>query len=350
MVKQLSPPLRKRGGLGCTLFLEVVIMMYKKNNIEVYPVMVPTSNKLASINFFLVKHANSLTLIDAGLNNDDCWNALQLTLKDHDYTLTDITGILLTHNHIDHIGLVNRIVSTHSIPVYSHPYAKHILKRDTQYMKMRIEFFRKLYQEMGCGEFGDKQVDDARNPIILRENKTIHCEIQEFTNNHLFGFDIFEIPGHAPDQVAFYNTECKWLFAGDLLMQHIPSNAMVEPNYDGTRTKSLVQQKQSLEKCLSLNSELVFSGHGSTIENPADLLKERIKEIDEKANKYINIIQSGNSTASGIAQFLYKEKYEQQFFNTMSKIISYLDYLELQGKITKEMEKGIWHYYCREWS
>ena len=121
---------------------------------------------------------------------------------------------------------------------------------------------------------------------------------------------------------------------------------MVEPDYDGNRTKSLVQQKQSLEKCLSLNSELVFSGHGSIIENPVDLLKERIKEIDEKANKYINIIQAGNSTASGIAQFLYKEKYDKQFFNTMSKIIGNLDYLELQGKVSKEMEKGIWHYYC----
>ena len=57
-------------------------MMYKKNNMEVYPVMVPTSNKLASINFFLVKQDNSLTLIDAGLNNDECWNALQMTLKE----------------------------------------------------------------------------------------------------------------------------------------------------------------------------------------------------------------------------------------------------------------------------
>ena len=129
-------------------------------------------------------------------------------------------------------------------------------------MKMRVEFFRKLYQEMGCGEIGDKQVVDLRNPIILSENKKIDCEIQEITNNQLFGFDILEIPGHAPDQVAFYDKECKWLFAGDLLIENIPSNAFVEPDYDGIRTKSLLQQKQSLEKCLSLDVELVFSGHG----------------------------------------------------------------------------------------
>ena len=155
-----------------------------------------------------------------------------------------------------------------------------------------------------------------------------------------------EIPGHAPDQVAFYQKECKWLFAGDLLIEHMTSNAFIEPNYDGTRIKSLVQQKLSLEKCLSLNVELVFSGHGMIIDNPVDLINERLKEIDEKANQYQNMIISGISTASEIAQFRYKEKYEKQFFNVMSEIIGYLDYLEIQGKIKKEMKKGIWHYFC----
>ncbi|WP_066074557.1 MBL fold metallo-hydrolase [Neobacillus soli] len=321
--------------------------MYKKNNIEVIPVIVPASNKLKSFNFFLVKQENSLTLIDAGLNTDDCWNSLQKTLKNHDYLLTDITGICLTHHHTDHIGLVNRITSTHSIPIYAHPYAIPVLKRDSQYMKMRVEFFRKLYQEMGCGELGEKQVVDSRNPISLNEDKKIHCEIQEITNTQLLGFDIFEIPGHAPDQVAFYNKESKWLFAGDLVIKHIPSKAMIEPDYDGTRTKSLIQQRQSLEKCLSLDIELVFSGHGILLENPVDLIKNRINEIDVKADKFINIIKSGISTASGIAQLLYKEKYEKQFFNIMSEIIGYLDFLELQGAIKKEMKKGIWQYYIK---
>ncbi|WP_238579158.1 MBL fold metallo-hydrolase [Neobacillus niacini] len=131
--------------------------MLKKNNIEVYPVNVPASNKLKSFNFFLVKQENSLTLIDAGLNTDDCWNALQKTLKDRDYILTDISGIYLTHHHTDHIGLVNRIVSTHDIPVYVHPYAKLVLKRDTQYIKMRVEFFSIMSEIIGYLDYLELQ-------------------------------------------------------------------------------------------------------------------------------------------------------------------------------------------------
>jgi glyoxylase-like metal-dependent hydrolase (beta-lactamase superfamily II) len=114
--------------------------LFKQNSMEVFPVIVPTSSKLKSFNFYLIRQGNSLTLIDTGLNTDDCWNSLQKTLRDHEFTLTDITEILLTHHHTDHIGLIDRMVSTHSIPVYAHPYAKLVLKRDTKYIKMRKRF------------------------------------------------------------------------------------------------------------------------------------------------------------------------------------------------------------------
>ncbi|TWE05039.1 hypothetical protein FB550_103214 [Neobacillus bataviensis] len=123
---------------------------------------------------------------------------------------------------------------------------------------MRVDFFRKLYEEMGCGDIGERQVVDLYNPIILREDKKIHYEIQGITKNKLCGFDTLDIPGHAPYQIAFYHKECKWLFVGDLLIENLPSNAFIEPDVDGNRTKSLLQQRQSLEKCLALDVELVF--------------------------------------------------------------------------------------------
>lgn len=319
--------------------------MFKKEDVEVIPILVPTSNELKSINFFLVKQDSALTLIDAGLNTEECWNSLQKTLNKNDYTLTDITEIFLTHHHSDHIGLVNRILSTHSIPVYAHPEANLRLKRDKAYINMRVEFFKKLYQEMGCGELGEKQVIDLHNPIMLNDDHRIDCEVQDIKRDLLLGFTVLEIPGHAPDLIAFYNQQYKWLFAGDLLFKNMSSNAFIEPDYNGNRIKSLIQQKNSLEKCLQLHVEYVFPGHGTIIGKPINLVNKRLKRIDENANKYLNIIKSGITTASEIAQFIYKEKYERQFFNIMSEVIGYLDYLEFQGKINKKMERNVWKYY-----
>jgi glyoxylase-like metal-dependent hydrolase (beta-lactamase superfamily II) len=177
--------------------------LFEKNNIEVFPVFVPAANRLKSYNFYLVKNEDSLMLIDTGLNNDDCWDSLQRILRINGFTLADITGILITHHHTDHIGLVNRIVSDHSIPVYAHPYAKLLLNRDIEYVKMRVDFFRKLYQEMGCGEMGEKQVANLKNPIILGEKNRIHCEILEFTDNQIFGLNFLKFQGTLPIRLPF---------------------------------------------------------------------------------------------------------------------------------------------------
>ena len=97
------------------------------------------------------------------MNTDECWEALQNTLKQHSYSLCDITGILLTHHHSDHVGLVNRVVAKHDIPVYAHPNAIPRLKRDPEFLQMRVEFYKGLYEEMGCGEMGEKQVTYLQN-------------------------------------------------------------------------------------------------------------------------------------------------------------------------------------------
>ena len=96
---------------------------------------------------------------------------------------------------------------------------------------------------------------------------------------------------------------------------------------------------------MQLQVDFVFPGHGPIIQKPKDLINKRLERIGNNANKYIHIIKSGITTASEIAQFIYKEKYEIKFFNIMSEVIGYLDYLEFHGKITKKMERNVWKYY-----
>ena len=135
------------------------------------------------------------------------------------------------------------------------------------------------------------------------------------------------------------------MFGGDLLIDHISSNALVEPDFFGRRIITLKQHKHSLTAALGLNAELVFSGHGIVIENSDELIQKRLKGMDDKANLILHYIKSGISTASEMAQARYKERYVKQFSLVMSEIIGHIDDLEDQGEIKKEVEKGIWHYF-----
>jgi glyoxylase-like metal-dependent hydrolase (beta-lactamase superfamily II) len=316
----------------------------KNKNQEVFPIFVPDQSGLKSINFFLVKTNQSLSLIDAGYNTTDCYNELIDTLNVNGYLINDITEIILTHHHIDHVGLVNRIISEHPIPIYVHPLSIPRLKRDPSFIEMRIEFFAELYEHMGCGEAGRKQVHYLKQSVEKNKHHAIQGNLIPLVRNQLNDFEIIEVPGHAPDQIALYDKTRKWLFSGDLLLNHISSNALVEPNQNGERMLTLVDHMNSLKKCQSLPIDIVFPGHGILIDQPFELIQKRLDGIEEKAAKLITLIHEGISTANELAQTFYKKSYEKQFSLVMSEIIGHLDYLEVNGRIKKHLTEGIWHY------
>jgi glyoxylase-like metal-dependent hydrolase (beta-lactamase superfamily II) len=316
---------------------------YSKDGCDVFPIIVPAQH-LKTINFFLVKHESGLSLIDAGLDDEACWNELQTQLKKNGLRLEDLTEIILTHHHFDHVGLVNRIVSLHPIPVFASPLSIPRLKRDPHFMENRINFYEQVYKEMGCGELGNKQIHYLRKSIKKNKHQAIQAEIKEIKSNQILHFNVLEIPGHAPDHIAFWDAERKWLFSGDLLLEHISSNAFIEPDENGKRLHSLVQQKDSLMKCSSLHADIVFSGHGDMIEHPNDLIAKRLERIEDKAQRFLRLVQDGIATVNDLAETYYKKTYYEQFPLVVSEVVSHLDYLEIQRDVNKEFINGVWHY------
>ncbi|MCK1992802.1 MBL fold metallo-hydrolase [Peribacillus muralis] len=312
---------------------------------EIYPIIAPSAFSLKSINFYLVKKEDALILIDAGMDDDVCWNALQQTLKENGLSIGNITDIWLTHHHGDHVGLVNRITALHPVPIYAHPKAVPRLKRDPDFLKMRIEFYKQLYLEMGCGELGDKQVAYLFNAVDHNKDQKLNGDIIEITEKHLFDFEVIEFPGHAPDQIAFLDQKGKRLLSGDLLIEHISSNALIEPDDNGNRMLTLVDHIGSLKRCLTLQVDLLLPGHGNIIEQPCSLIEKRLHGIERKSEKILNMIESGISTGNGLAKAFYRQKYVSQFPLVMSEIIGHLDYLEHQGKIKKKLSGKVVHYH-----
>lgn len=310
----------------------------------IYPIILDVDHKLKSFNSYLVDDGHSVSLIDAGINKEEYWDLFISTLHRFGFDLSDLTGILVTHHHFDHVGLVNRIIDRASIPVYAHEKAIPRLRRDPEFMQQRIDFYKKLYEEMGCEEAGHAQIDYLLNAIEKHKHTAIKAEIIPL-KKEIHCFKIIEVPGHSPDQVAFYNEEAKVLFGGDVLIDHISSNAFVEPNESGERILSLLQQMDSLNKCSALPLDYVFSGHGEIIANHKDLIETRLKNVEIKASKLLTLIKDGAPTANEIAKQYYKKIYESQFPLVMSEIIGHLDFLEVNRKVRTEMVDGVSHYY-----
>ncbi|MEH6940244.1 MBL fold metallo-hydrolase [Bacillus sp. JJ722] len=323
-------------------------MIHLREDVVIHPIIVPTKYSLKSFNFYLIEDQNDLTLIDAGINTDECWEYFNNTLTKNGFNIRDLTRIILTHNHEDHVGLVNRITAVKDLPIYAHEESIIRLKRDRDYFSLRIEFFDQLYREMGCGESGIQYIEKLRKVKNEKENHVLQGDIIPIAEGDIIsGLQVIETPGHSPDHVVLLHPQSKILFGGDHLVGHISSNAIVEPDRIGNRMLTLKAYLKSLQKCLDFDIKTVYSGHGEEINNPQELIKHRIDRIHQKSNKILNLIKEGLPTASQIAQAFYKGKYRTEFSLVMSEIIGHIDYLELLNKVNKEKKDGVWHYSAR---
>lgn len=309
----------------------------------VIPIMVPTKNSLQSVNFYLVQRENQLTLIDAGYHNAASLAALEKALHQRKRTITDINQILLTHHHIDHVGLVNPILRETDIPVYAHEKSIPRLKRDEPFLMNRAAFYEALYQEMGCGKESEAYVQRMKKRAQEMAHEAITYDISPLSSS-LLGFDVLETPGHAVDHVVFHDKKRNWLFAGDLILSNSSTNALVEPDGNMNRLPTLVQYRNSLEKCAELDAEVTFSGHQDLIFNHQELIARKLKRIDDKAIQLVDLIRQGCRTAKDIAISFHKKKFESEFPLVMSDIIGHLDYVELEGKIVSQLQDGVRRY------
>lgn len=312
----------------------------------IHPVIIETDQaNLRTYNFYVVEHHHKLFLVDAGFNNEESWDRLHEVLRDNGFSLQDLDAILLTHHHFDHVGLVNRIVASHRIPVYAHEQSIVRLQRDPTYLENRIHFFKDLYEKMGCDvKMVNKEMDRLRIYVEKNEMQIIDTDINILQEgDHIFGFDVIEVIGHSLDHIAFYHQDSKVMLAGDHMIQHMSSNALIDIGPNGERPLSLVYYEKALERLFDLPLKKVYSGHGSIITEPYTLLREKLERIRHRGHLILQMLAM-RQTAAEIAQQVYKDRYQSLFPLVMSEIIGHIDRLEYYGRIKRTVIDGVNYY------
>ncbi len=309
---------------------------------QVIPIELPTPFPVGPVNVYVIL-AEKLTLVDTGLNWGDSWRILNHSLEEHGFSIRDIEQIVLTHHHLDHMGMLNRILQVNPVPVYGHPNARTWLRQEPEFVQWQDEFFRSFFREMGVPDelANEHQTYHKRMEQYAGKADLTHSVQEGDTIPGMPGWTVVDTRGHAQSHIALFRERDGLLVAGDHIIGHISSNALIEPPLEpgAERAKPLLLYRENLRKCAALPVTRVLSGHGDEVENLPTLVNHRLLKMDERADNIKKILARGAVTAFDVVQALFPDKYRKQVGLAVSEVVGHLDLLLARGEIVAE-KKG----------
>lgn len=308
---------------------------------------IPTPFAVGPVNIYLIEGEHP-TLVDVGPLTEEAWQALTHGLEQAGYGFADLAQIILTHHHVDHIGLLEKVRKASGARVYAHPQAIPYVSQDPDFFAFHDQFFMELYR--GCGlpeeklliirKYHQKVLTFAQPSQIDGHLK--HEEQVPLLND----WQVLYTPGHSQSHVSFYRSSDKLMIAGDHIIKNISSNAFIEPPRDRTHTRplTLVQYRTALEMCASKDIELILPGHGEAVTDHRELIAHRLQRNWERTNALRQFLQEGEKTAYELTQLLFPKIYEKELPLTLSETLGHIDLLIILHQLEASERDGVVYF------
>jgi glyoxylase-like metal-dependent hydrolase (beta-lactamase superfamily II) len=279
-----------------------------------------------------------LTLIDAGPNTGTALDALERGLQEHDLRLEDLERIVLTHQHMDHIGLIQLVADRAGAEVLGLTSLQPLLSDYETFMEADVEFSTDLMVRHGVPDdvrkglrrlsrviraFGGR-VDITRG---LADGDTLDFAGRSFAIHHR--------PGHSPSDLVFHDADTGLLIAGDHLIKHISSNpvAGMALGAPGERRRALVEYLASMQATREMDVAWVLAGHGEAFADHRSLIDDRFSGHPRRAEKIARLIEEQPRSAHELARELWGRVATTQVFLTLSEVLGHTDLLEDEDRI-----------------
>ncbi len=189
-------------------------------------------NPFSENTYIIYNDEKEAFLIDPGNMPEAETETLHQFINAHEL---NIKNILLTHAHIDHIIGLQWAYDAFGVPVLIHPDEMQILERATFTAKSYGFFFPAFEGELQH----------------IKEGETLTLSSETI--------EIYDVPGHSPGSVAFYDRNNGIVISGDaLFMMSIGRTDLYKGDYD-----QLISSIKTKLLTLPENTK-VYSGHGES--------------------------------------------------------------------------------------
>ncbi|MFZ1994095.1 MAG: MBL fold metallo-hydrolase [Solirubrobacteraceae bacterium] len=329
---------------------EASLALARDAGIHLMPV--PTPFLVGRVNCYLIED-DPLTLVDTGPNSGKSLDELERALAELGHRIEDLGLIVITHQHMDHLGLLEIIARRSGAEVAAldvlGPYLEDFSASAAADDEFSMAVMRRhgvpaeLATALGSVGAAFRAFGSSGHvSVALREGSELTLRDRTLIARHR--------PGHSPSDTVFWDGRRQILIAGDHLLARISSNPLVSrplARAGGTasaaasaaaadRPHALIEYMASLRQTREMPARLVLGGHGPPVRDHAALIDERARMSERRAVKVRRLLEDGPQTAYDIASQMWGNVAVTQAFLTISEVLGHLDLLIADGRATED--------------
>jgi glyoxylase-like metal-dependent hydrolase (beta-lactamase superfamily II) len=309
---------------------------------------IPTPFAVGRVNCYLIED-EPLTLVDTGPNSGKALDELTARLAERGHSTADLELIVVTHQHIDHLGLVEILVEHSGAEVAALGAAAKRLAAFEEDAELDDQFAVEVMLRNGIPEDVTVALRSVSRSFRSWGSHVTVTRPLEDGGALALGerrLGVFHRPGHSPSDTIFWDDERQILIAADHLLPHISSNPLITRPLDGSsrRTQALATYIESLRKTREMPAEIVLPGHGEPITDHAQLIDSRLAGHDRRKEKIHRLIAERPRNAYELAQALWGNVAVTQAFLTLSEVIGHADLLVNEGRVLEVLDGAVIRY------
>ena len=313
---------------------------------------IPTPFAVGRVNCYLIED-EPLTLVDTGPNSGKALDALERALAEHGRRIEDLERIVITHQHLDHLGLVGILADRSGAEICSLDLLAPVLEEFGAHAERDDELAVALMLRNGI----PRDVVTALRSVSRSfrgwggsaavDRRLADGDRLEFAGRTL---EVQHRPGHSPSDTLFWDRERATLIGGDHLIKHISSNPLISrplggrSGEPGARPRALMMYIESLRETRELPADVVLAGHGEPVTDHVGLIDERLAMHERRAAKIAGLIAERPQTAYEIAQALWGNVAVTQAYLTLSEVLGHVDLLIDRGEVIEVEVGGVIRY------
>ena len=245
-------------------------------------IALPLTGLPSGVNVHLLRGDGPTTLIDAAIPTEGSWRGLEAGLAAVGAAPTDVEQVVLTHHHVDHVGLAGRLGELGARIVAQPPVAEALAdprgfhERELDWGERHVARHAAPVEILGSPRAAVRMLDGFRPWSDVAE--IVEGDVVPAGDLRL---RVLARPGHSPTDTLLVDEERGIAAVGDHLFATAPLTpvlgSMVDP-----RGRPAADYLRAIEETAARGERLLLTGHGPALDDPAATIADRRAALDRR--------------------------------------------------------------------